>query len=460
MNVEQMFQALNDYIGNAKNPEQMIDDPEMDMIIGNSDFDKVRDEFFRKPYMPHVIYHVAKAKCIDPVSPDITSYYKYTDRQILSYLHKVLNDNLIPFYMTAVAAYIHTMPEKIAQDVLDTLNVIPEGIWIPYLLSICVENRFENQRLVKRLFQLLEETNVEFEFKDILEVKDGETELTILCDGHYYDNCRTIQNNHLWSLSRMSALSVCGENRMEPVNSWHVEMNDRTVQYYRPKMFLAKIKAKDVKLIFDMDQSCLIDSVRQNAVLVDGGIYDVVEITPRDIEVANVISIMISDEPKYIDDEQKRIMDALEVCVKEDNLIDEQAKNFYDQMKRYTQRYKLPEKLEDYEGFGEIKTVNQMLELIRTTDYYTRKEAMNLAKSFFKDKNRRWFHIDDPFYGDCEIDGGYIFDVLMCCSETRKFVIRKGKFRKAKEDFKIYYEAGDSSDTMFPICFDLNSKSE
>ena len=38
MNVEQMFQALNDYIGNAKNPEQMIDDPEMDMIIGNSNF--------------------------------------------------------------------------------------------------------------------------------------------------------------------------------------------------------------------------------------------------------------------------------------------------------------------------------------------------------------------------------------------------------------------------------------
>ena len=163
MNVEQMFQALNDYIGNAKNPEQMIDDPEMDMIIGNSDFDKVRDEFFRKPYMPHLIYHVAKAKCIDPVSPDITSYYKYTDKQILSYLDKVLDDNLIPFYMTAVAAYIHTMPEKIAQDVLDTLSVIPEGIRIPYLLSICVENRFEDQRLVKKLFQLLGETKVEFD---------------------------------------------------------------------------------------------------------------------------------------------------------------------------------------------------------------------------------------------------------------------------------------------------------
>lgn len=163
MNVEQMFQALNDYIGNAKNPEQMIDDPEMDMIIGTRGFEKVRDEFFRKSYMPHMIHHVAKAKCINPVSPDITSYYKYTDKQIISYLDKVLDDNLIPFYMTAVAAYIHTMPERIAQDVLDTLNVIPEGIRIPYLLSICVENGFEDQRLVKRLFQFLEETNVEFD---------------------------------------------------------------------------------------------------------------------------------------------------------------------------------------------------------------------------------------------------------------------------------------------------------
>ena len=110
-----------------------------------------------------MIHHVAKAKCINPVSPDITSYYKYTDKQILSYLDKVLDDNLIPFYMTAVAAYIHTMPERIAQDVLDTLNVIPEGIRIPYLLSICVENRFEDQRLVKKLFQLLGETKVEFD---------------------------------------------------------------------------------------------------------------------------------------------------------------------------------------------------------------------------------------------------------------------------------------------------------
>ena len=100
------------------------------------------------------------------------------------------------------------------------------------------------------------------------------------------------------------------------------------------------------------------------------------------------------------------------------------------------------------------------MDLIRTTDYYTRKEAMNLAKTFLKDNNRRWFHIDDPFYGDCEIDGGYIFDVLMFCSETREFVIRKGKFRKAKEDFKIYYENRESSETMYPICFDFNSKSE
>lgn len=460
MNVEQMFQALNDYIGNAKNPELMIDDPEMDMIIGNRDFDKVRDEFFRKPYMPHVIYHVAKAKCIDPVSPDITSYYKYTDRQILSYLHKVLDDNLIPFYMTAVAAYIHTMPEKIAQDVLDTLNVIPEGIRIPYILSICVENRFEDQRLVKKLFQLLEETKVEFDFKDILEVKDGETELTILCDGHYYDNCRTIQNNHLWCISRLATLCVCGENRFEPLNSWRVEMNDRTAQYYRPKLFCGKIKAKDVKLVFDLEQSCLIDDVRAGAVLVNGGIYDVVELTPRDIEVANVLAVMTSDDPEYDEDETKRIHDAIQVCVEEDELINDLANKYYGQMKRYTQRYKLPEKLEDYEGFGEIKTVNQMMDLIRTTDYYTSKEAMNLAKTFLKDKNRRWFHIDDPFYGDCEIDGGYIFEVLMCCSKTREFVIRKGKFRKAKEDFKIYYEDGESSDTMYPICFDLNSKSE
>ena len=460
MNVEQMFQALNDYIGNAKNPELMIDDPEMDMIIGNRDFDKVRDEFFRKPYMPHVIYHVAKAKCIDPVSPDITSYYKYTDRQILSYLHKVLDDNLIPFYMTAVAAYIHTMPERIAQDVLDTLNVIPEGIRIPYLLSICVENRFEDQRLVKKLFQLLEETKVEFDFKDILEVKDGETELTILCDGHYYDNCRTIQNNHLWCISRLATLCVCGENRFEPLNSWRVEMNDRTAQYYRPKLFCGKIKAKDVKLVFDLEQSCLIDDVRAGAVLVNGGIYDVVELTPRDIEVANVLAVMTSDDPEYDEDETKRIHDAIQVCVEEDELINDLANKYYGQMKRYTQRYKLPEKLEDYEGFGEIKTVNQMMDLIRTTDYYTSKEAMNLAKTFLKDKNRRWFHIDDPFYGDCEIDGGYIFEVLMCCSKTREFVIRKGKFRKAKEDFKIYYEDGESSDTMYPICFDLNSKSE
>ena len=460
MNVEQMFQALNDYIGNAKNPEQMIDDPEMDMIIGNSDFDKVRDEFFRKPYMPHVIYHVAKAKCIDPVSPDITSYYKYTDRQILSYLHKVLDDNLIPFYMTAVAAYIHTMPEKIAQDVLDTLNVIPEGIRIPYILSICVENRFEDQRLVKKLFQLLEETKVEFDFKDILEVKDGETELTILCDGHYYDNCRTIQNNHLWCISRLATLCVCGENRFEPLNSWRVEMNDRTAQYYRPKLFCGKIKAKDVKLVFDLEQSCLIDDVRAGAVLVNGGIYDVVELTPRDIEVANVLAVMTSDDPEYDEDETKRIHDAIQVCVEEDELINDLANKYYGQMKRYTQRYKLPEKLEDYEGFGEIKTVNQMMDLIRTTDYFTRKEATNLAKTFLKDKNRRWFHIDDPFYGDCEIDGGYIFEVLMCCSKTREFVIRKGKFRKAKEDFKIYYENRESSETMYPICFDLNSKSE
>ena len=56
MNVEQMFQALNDYIGNAKNPEQMIDDPEMDMIIGNRDFDKVKDD--------HYSYMGQSRKCI------------------------------------------------------------------------------------------------------------------------------------------------------------------------------------------------------------------------------------------------------------------------------------------------------------------------------------------------------------------------------------------------------------
>ena len=58
------------------------------------------------------------------------------------------------------------------------------------------------------------------------------------------------------------------------------------------------------------------------------------------------------------------------------------------------------------------------------------------------------------------VHGGYIFDVLMYCSETREFVIRKGKFRKAKEDFKIYYEDRESPETMYPICVDFNSKSE
>ena len=56
MNVEQMFQALNDYIGNAKNPECMADDPEMDMIIGNRDFDKVKDD--------HYSYMGQSRKCI------------------------------------------------------------------------------------------------------------------------------------------------------------------------------------------------------------------------------------------------------------------------------------------------------------------------------------------------------------------------------------------------------------
>lgn len=56
MNVEQMFQALNDYIGNAKNPEQMIDDPEMHMIIGNRDFDKVKGD--------HYSYMDKNRKCI------------------------------------------------------------------------------------------------------------------------------------------------------------------------------------------------------------------------------------------------------------------------------------------------------------------------------------------------------------------------------------------------------------